>query len=79
MALDDIYYDVFGDFLIMSALALLFEEYLPYARRREKVLDKLDAEFEMARLQNMMAAYDGSEQGGVSKSVPAALMARLGL
>lgn len=64
---------IIGPFLMVCGFALFFEEYLPYARRREKVLDKLDAEFEMARLQKMMAAYDGSEQGGVSKSVPAAL------
>lgn len=46
---------------------------MPYARRREKILDKIDAEFEMQRLQASLDAYDEAEQGKAAKRVPAAL------
>lgn len=63
---------IFGDFLMASSLALFFEEYLPHARRRRIVQDRIDAQFEMAKIEDRAALME-PEGAPSAKRVPAAL------
>ena len=54
-----------GMFFILCAVALFYEEYKPYWRRREKIQDKIDAEYEVEKIKAALKAYDdGSKSSG---------------
>jgi len=60
-----------GPFLMLCALAVFYEEYKPYSRRRGKIQDKIDAEFEIEKLKEGLRRYDKAEKkkNGASSKV----------
>lgn len=62
-----------GIFLMISAGAVFYEEYKPYWRRREKIQDKIDAEYEMEKIKAGLKTYEeGIKRNSSSGSIQTA-------
>ena len=59
---------ILGPFLMICSVALYYEEYIPYARRREKILDKIDAEYEAEKIKELLKIYDDNDKRSGSTS-----------